>query len=115
MAKRAAPTPKRSRVSVDPRPKPGELQTLLDFIRYAVSRFVEARLVFAHGPPDPAAEAAFRVCGPRHVAPAQLELFATAGVPAVESKKLLDVIERRVTTRRPAAYLVNKIYMRDLP
>ncbi|MGB3445167.1 MAG: 50S ribosomal protein L3 N(5)-glutamine methyltransferase, partial [Xanthobacteraceae bacterium] len=29
--------------------------------------------------------------------------------------KLLDLIEARVTTRKPTAYLVNKIYMRGLP
>ena len=34
---------------------------------------------------------------------------------AAEGKKILDLIERRVTTRKPAAYLVNKIYMRGLP
>jgi ribosomal protein L3 glutamine methyltransferase len=33
----------------------------------------------------------------------------------VESEKILDLIERRVVTRKPAAYLVNKIYMRGLP
>ena len=32
-----------------------------------------------------------------------------------EAKKILDVIEQRVVTRKPAAYLVNKIYMRGLP
>jgi ribosomal protein L3 glutamine methyltransferase len=32
-----------------------------------------------------------------------------------EGKKILDLIDRRLTTRKPAAYLVNKIYMRGLP
>jgi ribosomal protein L3 glutamine methyltransferase len=94
--------------------KPGELLTLLDFIRYAVSRFVEAKLVFAHGTSDPVGEAAFLVCETLHLTPEQFELFANARVTAAESKKLLDVIERRVITRKPAAYLVNKIYMREL-
>ena len=31
------------------------------------------------------------------------------------AKRILDLIARRVTTRKPAAYLVNKIYMRGLP
>ena len=34
---------------------------------------------------------------------------------AAEAKQILDLIARRVTTRKPAAYLVNKIYMRGLP
>ena len=89
--------------------------TLLDFVRYAVSRFIEAKLVFAHGTTDPVAEAAFLVCETLHLHPDQFETFATARVTAREAKAILDVIERRITTRKPAAYLVNKIYMRGLP
>ena len=33
----------------------GELLTLIDFVRYAVSRFTEAKLAFAHGTTDPEA------------------------------------------------------------
>jgi ribosomal protein L3 glutamine methyltransferase len=93
----------------------GELLTLLDFVRYAVSRFVEAKLVFAHGTTDPLAEAAFLVCEILHLHPDQFENFATARVTAAEAKQILDVIALRVSTRKPAAYLVNKIYMRGLP
>jgi ribosomal protein L3 glutamine methyltransferase len=94
---------------------PGELRTPLDFVRYAVSRFAEAGLVFAHGTTDPVAEAAFLVCETLHLHPDQFEMFATAGVTASEAKAILEVIARRVSTRKPAAYLVNKIYMRGLP
>jgi ribosomal protein L3 glutamine methyltransferase len=93
----------------------GELLTLLDFVRYAVSRFVEAKLAFAHGTTDPVAEAAFLVCEALHLNPEQFEIFAGARVTAAEGKTILDLIHRRVTTRKPAAYLVNKIYMRGLP
>jgi ribosomal protein L3 glutamine methyltransferase len=93
----------------------GELRTLLDFVRYAVSRFIEAKLVFAHGTTDPVAEAAFLVCEALHLHPDQFETFASARVTAAEAKAILGLIERRVTTRKPAAYLVNKIYMRGLP
>jgi ribosomal protein L3 glutamine methyltransferase len=98
-----------------PKVAAGELRTLLDFVRYAVSRFAEAELVFAHGTTDPLAEAAFIVCATLHLHPDRFETFATARVTAAEGKKILDVIARRVTTRKPAAYLVNKIYMRGLP
>ena len=94
---------------------PGELLTLLDFVRYAVSGFIEAKLVFAHGTTDPVAEAAFLVCETLHLHPDRFEAFATARVTAAEGKRILDLIERRIATRRPAAYLVNKIYMRGLP
>jgi ribosomal protein L3 glutamine methyltransferase len=107
--KRAGTTGKFSKVAT------GELLTLLDFVRYAVSRFVEAELVFAHGTTDPVAEAAFLVCETLHLHPDQFESFATARVTAAEAKQILDLIGRRVATRKPAAYLVNKIYMRGLP
>src|SRR6516225_11285638 len=93
----------------------GELLTLLDFVRFAVSRFVEAGLAFAHGTTDPVAEAAFLVCEALHLHPDQFEAFATARVTAEEAKTILELIERRIIERRPAAYLVNKIYMRGLP
>jgi ribosomal protein L3 glutamine methyltransferase len=116
MVKRAKPAAKRGRaaskgVSV----AAGELLTLLDFVRYAASRFVEAKLTFAHGTTDPVAEAAFLVCETLHLHPDQFESFATARVTAAEARQILDVVARRVSTRKPAAYLVNKIYMRGLP
>ena len=98
-----------------PKVAAGELLTLLDFVRYAVSRFVEAKLTFAHGTTDPVAEAAFLVCEALHLHPDQFESFATARVTAGEAKKVLDLITARVTARKPTAYLVNKIYMRGLP
>ena len=107
--KRAPAAPKFPKVGA------GELLTLLDFVRFAVSRFVEAKLVFAHGTTDPVAEAAFLVCESLHLHPDQFEAFATARVTAAEGKAILGLIERRVTTRTPTAYLVNKIYMRGLP
>jgi ribosomal protein L3 glutamine methyltransferase len=116
MARRAKAPAKRGRtVSNFSKVPSGELLTLLDFVRYAVSRFVEAKLVFAHGTTDPVAEAAFLVCETLHLHPDQFETFATARVTAREAKAILEVIARRVTSRKPAAYLVNKIYLRGLP
>lgn len=115
MARRAKAVAKRGRASKFPKLATGELLTLLDFVRYAASRFIEAKLVFAHGTTDPVAEAAFLVCETLHLHPDQFEAFATARVTAQEARAILDVIARRVTTRKPAAYLVNKIYLRGLP
>jgi ribosomal protein L3 glutamine methyltransferase len=116
MAKRAKPAAKGGRAaSKSPRIVAAELRTLLDFVRYGVSRFVEAKLVFAHGTTDPAAEAAFLVCATLHLDPDRFETFATARVTAAEARQILDVIAQRISTRKPAAYLVNKIYMRGLP
>jgi len=123
MAKRVRAPAKREKAAATrksaaaklPKVAKGELVTLLDFVRYAVSRFVEAKLTFAHGTTDPVAEAAFLVCEVLHLHPDQFESFATARVTSPEAKKILDLIAARVTTRQPAAYLVNKIYLRGLP
>ncbi|MDP1881885.1 MAG: 50S ribosomal protein L3 N(5)-glutamine methyltransferase [Bradyrhizobium sp.] len=115
MARRAKPAAKRPAAARLPKVASGELVTLLDFVRYATSRFIEAGLVFAHGTTDPVAEAAFLVCETLHLHPDQFETFATARITAHEAKAILDLIARRVATRQPAAYLVNKIYMRGLP
>jgi ribosomal protein L3 glutamine methyltransferase len=115
MPKRAKPAARRPAALKVARAAPTGLVTLLDFVRYATSRFVEAKLVFAHGTTDPVAEAAFVVCETLHLHPDQFETFAAARVTAAEARKILDVIERRVASRKPAAYLVNKIYMRGVP
>ncbi len=114
MAKRIKTPAKKAAVKL-PKVAQGELVTLLDFMRYAVSRFNEAKLAFAHGTTDPVAEAVFLVCEALHLHPEQFEAFLDARVTAAEGKQILDLIGRRVTTRKPAAYLVNKIYMRGLP
>jgi ribosomal protein L3 glutamine methyltransferase len=109
-AKKATP-----RKAAVPKIGAGELQTVLDYVRYAVSRFQQAGLVFAHGTTDSVAEAAFLISEALHLHPDQFESFATARVTATEGKTILDLIVARVTTRKPAAYLVNKVYMRGLP
>ena len=116
MAKRVKSATKRGRATSKlQKPANSELVTLLDFVRYAVSRFVKAKLTFAHGTTDPVAEAAFLVCEALRLHPDQFETFAMAHVTAAEGKECLDLVERRVASRKPAAYLVNKIYMRGLP
>lgn len=116
MAKRAKTAMRRGRSAAKTsKVGSGELHTLLDYVRYAVSRFAEGGIVFAHGTTDPVAEAAFLVCETLHLRPDQFEQFAHARVTTVEGKNILGLIERRIDTRKPAAYLVNKIWMRGLP
>lgn len=115
MAKTAKAPAKRAAAKKFPKVAAGELVTVLDFIRFAVSRYAEAEVVFAHGTTDPMAEAAFLVCEALHLHPDQFEPFANARVTKAEGAKILKLIEQRVITQKPAAYLVNKIYMRGLP
>jgi ribosomal protein L3 glutamine methyltransferase len=98
-----------------PRPRrPKELATILDHVRYAVTQFSAAQLVFAHGTADPFAEAAFLVCESLHLPPGRFDLFAAARVTRHEQEKIFDLIEARIRTRKPAAYLMQKAYLRDV-
>jgi len=98
-----------------PRAPAVDLSTLLDYVRFAVSRFNAANVVFAHGTTDAVAEAVFLVCESLHLRPEQFESFASARLTAPEGEQTLALIEARIKTRKPAAYLLNKIYMLGLP
>jgi ribosomal protein L3 glutamine methyltransferase len=96
-------------------PRPKELATVLDHVRHAVTQFGAAQLVFAHGTTDPVAEAAFMVCEALHLPPDRFDMFAGARVTHDEQKKIFDLIEARIRTRKPAAYLLQKAYLRGIP
>jgi ribosomal protein L3 glutamine methyltransferase len=102
----------RSQKRLAPRPK--ELATILDLVRYAVTQFSAAHLLFAHGTTDPLAEAAFLVCEALHLPPDRFDVFAAARVTHREQKKIFDLIEARVRTRKPTAYLMQKAYLRGV-
>src|SRR5712672_3415110 len=109
-------SPKRKRAGAAARKKPArELTTILDFVRYAVSRFRAAKLVFAHGTTDPVAEAAFLVGEALHLPPERFDAFSRARVTAKERSAILRLIAARVRTRKPAAYLVRKCYAQGVP
>ena len=60
-AKSVSKSVSKSAVTKPAKVGPSELVTLLDHVRFAVSRFNAAELVFAHGTTDPVAEAIFLV------------------------------------------------------
>ena len=96
-------------------PRPKELATILDHVRYAVTQFRAAQLVFAHGTTDPLAEAVFMVGEALHLPPDRFDVFAGARVTYDEQQKIFDLIEARIRTRKPAAYLLQKAYLRGIP
>jgi ribosomal protein L3 glutamine methyltransferase len=98
------------------RPKaPRELKTIIDLVRYAVSRLRAGKVVFAHGTTDPVAEAAFLVGEALHLPPERFDAFSRANVTAKERAAVLRLVEARVRTRKPAAYLVRKSYIQGVP
>jgi ribosomal protein L3 glutamine methyltransferase len=88
------------------------LRTLRDVLRYAVTRFNEAGLAFGHGQGDAFEEAAFIVMRTLRLPTERLEFFADAYLTHAEIHELLQIIDRRVKKRLPAAYLLNEAWLR---
>lgn len=90
-----------------------QLQTVRDLLRFAVSRFTEARLFFGHGSASAYDEAAYLILHSLHLPPDQLDPFLDARLTTTERAQVLHVIERRATEKIPAAYLTNEAWLGD--
>jgi ribosomal protein L3 glutamine methyltransferase len=90
-----------------------QLQTVRDLLRFAVSRFTEARLFFGHGSASAYDEAAYLILHSLHLPPDQLDPFLDARLTTTERAQALHVIERRATEKIPAAYLTNEAWLGD--
>jgi ribosomal protein L3 glutamine methyltransferase len=89
--------------------------TVAELIRSVAGSLKRAKLVFAHGTTDPVAEAAFLVGETLGIHPDHVEARAGMSVTAGQQKKIAALVERRIRTRKPAAYLLKRIYMRGVP
>ncbi len=92
-----------------------ELTTTRDFLRYAVSGFRAAKLVHGHGTTSVIDEAAFLILETLHLPVGDINPWLDATLLPAEREQLLDIIEARITTRKPAAYLLKKTYMHGIP
>lgn len=89
------------------------LHTLRDLLRFAVSRFQQAELSFGHGSDNAYDEAAYLILHTLHLPPQRLEPFLDAVLLPGEIRDVLSVLERRVTERRPAAYITGEAWLGD--
>lgn len=88
--------------------------TVRDFFRYAVSRFNTAELAYGHGTTNAVDEAAFIVLEALRLPIDALDPFLDAALTRAERARLLELIDARVTTRKPAAYLLNRAYIQGV-
>lgn len=96
-----------------------ELHTILDIVRWAVSRFNEAGLYYGHGTDNPWDEAVSLVLQLLHL-PQNLPLqtgdqLFHSRLTTAEKLGVLSMIMRRVNERIPAPYLTNQAWFCDLP
>ncbi|MBD9475961.1 50S ribosomal protein L3 N(5)-glutamine methyltransferase [Achromobacter sp. ACM01] len=89
-----------------------ELLTLRDLIRYGVSRLNAAQVALGHGSDNAWDEAVYLTLHALHLPLDTLEPFLDARMLSEERNRVLELIDRRVTERLPAAYLTNEAWLR---
>ena len=89
--------------------------TVRDFLRFAVSSFSEAGLVHGHGASNALDEAAFLLLETLHLPVDDINPWLDAKLLPAEREKLANILEARITTRKPAAYLTKRTYIHGVP
>ena len=88
-----------------------ELETLRDWLRFAVSRFNQAGLSFGHGSANAYDEAVYLLLHALHLPLDRLEPFLDAKLSSGERAELAALLTRRVDERMPAAYLTREAWL----
>lgn len=87
------------------------LKTVRDCLRFAVSRFNEEELFFGHGSATAYDEAVYLILHTLHLPLDTLDPFLDAILVHSELFEVLNIIEKRVEQRIPAAYLTHEAWM----
>jgi ribosomal protein L3 glutamine methyltransferase len=112
----SAGTTNQLRCSIQSMPRPNtdaidSLHTVRDWLRFGTSTFTHAKLVYGHGTTTALDEAAFLTLMALDLPVDQLEPWLDARLTHAERTKIADLFTRRITTRKPAAYLVNAAFI----
>ncbi|WP_322994773.1 50S ribosomal protein L3 N(5)-glutamine methyltransferase [Castellaniella sp.] len=91
-----------------------ELLTLRDLLRWAVTRFHGANLVFGHGSDNAWDEAVYLLLHTLHLPLDTLEPFLDARLLERERQRCVDLIHERVNSRKPAAYLTGEAWLQGV-
>ena len=99
---------------ITPQNVTGELVTLRDYWRYAISRFNAAELGFGHGTTTAGDDAAFLLLDSLNLPIDTLDPFLDARLLPQERALLAERIELRVTSRKPTSYITNHAYIQGV-
>jgi ribosomal protein L3 glutamine methyltransferase len=88
-----------------------DLMTVRDWLRYGVTRFEEAALTYGHGTDNAVDEAAFLILAYLRLPIEDAAPWLDCRLTLPERRGLLDLIEARISTRKPAPYLVRRAYI----
>ena len=82
-------------------------------VRYGTRRFRRARLVFGHGTRNARDEAAYLVLHALNLPPDAATGACDRRVDPRGARRVLALLERRIRSRKPAAYLTREAWLRD--
>ncbi|MCX8087377.1 MAG: 50S ribosomal protein L3 N(5)-glutamine methyltransferase [Rhodocyclaceae bacterium] len=91
-----------------------DLVTLRDWLRWATSRFNEAKLCFGHGCDNAHDEAAWLILHALHLPPDRLDPYLDARLTRHERLAVLELLQQRIARRLPAAYLTHEAWQAGL-
>ena len=91
------------------------LKTIRDFLRFSVTAFNKAGLVHGHGTTSVIDEAAFLILESLKLPIDDINPWAEARLTGAEREALFALIDARIKSRKPAAYLVKRVYMQGIP
>jgi ribosomal protein L3 glutamine methyltransferase len=88
------------------------LQSIRDWLRFAVTSFTQAGLQYGHGTATAVDEAAFLILHTLHLPiDQQLDPWLDARLLHAERRALREIIERRISSRKPAPYLIGEAWI----
>lgn len=91
-----------------------ELITLRDLLRWSISKFNAAELSFGHGNDNSWDEAVYLLLHTLNLPLDTLEPFLDARLLSGERQKCIDIINERIQTKKPAAYLTKEAWLQGL-
>lgn len=92
-----------------------DLLTVRDLVRFALSRFNRSDLAFGHGAATALDEAVFIVLESLGLPIDDANPWLDARLTLEERERIVDLVEARIATRRPAAYLLGRAYLQGIP
>ncbi|BCN93762.1 50S ribosomal protein L3 glutamine methyltransferase [Thiomicrorhabdus immobilis] len=90
------------------------LENVTDFIRWGGSLFKQAELFFGHGTDNAFDEAKVLVFFALHLPAEVPELYWQAKLTQPEKQRVSELFQRRIETRKPAAYLTGEAWFAGL-
>ena len=91
-----------------------QLVTVRDLLRYAMSRFAKAGINHGHGTTSAIDEAAFILLESLRLPVDDINPWLDARLLAEERRAILALIEQRIESRKPAAYLLGHAYIQGV-